>query len=192
MSKQVIIVHGWSSHPKDCWFPWLKQKLEERGYKVIVPAMPDTDEPKIKAWVKHLKEVVGQVDEQTFFVGHSIGCQAIIRYLEGLPVDAKVGGVVFVGGWFKLTNLSGPEEWAIAEPWLENNIDYNKVKSHTKNLVAIFSDNDHWVPLENKKLFAERLGAKTIVEHEKEHFTSEGGVLELPVVLEVLQNFSRV
>ena len=33
-------------------------------------------------------------DENTYFVGHSIGCQAIMRYLESVDVK-KIGGVLF-------------------------------------------------------------------------------------------------
>ncbi len=39
--KRVFIVHGWDGHPDEQWFPWLKQSLEEKGYCVEVPQMPD-------------------------------------------------------------------------------------------------------------------------------------------------------
>ena len=148
--------------------------------------MPKPDEPNIEAWVTHLSQIIGDVDENTYFVGHSIGCQTILRYLEGLPVDKKVGGAAFVAGWFTLMNLETNEEKEIAKPWLETPIDLDKVKQHTKKFFAIFSDNDEVVPQENKKLFEERLGAKTAVEHGKGHFSGSDGVKELPVILEAI------
>ena len=186
MSKRAFIIHGWDGHPDEGWFPWLKTKLEKNGFQVHVPAMPESAEPKIEAWVPHLFKIVGDVDENTYFVGHSIGCQTILRYLERLPADKKVGGAYFVAGWFTLMNLKTDEEKEIAKPWLETPIDFENVKQHTKKFFAVFSDDDDVVPQENKKLFGERLGAKTEMEHAKGHISGNDKVKELPVILEAI------
>src|SRR3989338_3050206 len=80
--KRIFIIHGWDFNPKMNWYPWLKKKLEKEGFKVIVPEMPNTSKPKINEWVSHLKKVIGKLDENTYFVGHSMGNQTIMRYLE--------------------------------------------------------------------------------------------------------------
>src|SRR3989344_1269237 len=142
--KIVFIIHGWWGYPKEGWFPWLKKELEKRGIKVFIPKMPDTGKPKIDRWVGKLVKIAGRVDKNTYFVGHSIGAQAIIRYLEKLPKGKKVGGVVFVAGWTSLTNQT-PEEKPIAKPWLETKINFTQVKKSAKKFVAIFSDDDPYV-----------------------------------------------
>lgn len=190
MQKRAFIIHGWDGYPEEGWFPWLKQELEQKDFSVVVPAMPDAAEPDIEAWTSHLSRVVGNTDENTFFVGHSIGCQAILRYLERLPADIRIGGVVFVAGWFTLTNVDSAEEKEIAKPWLETPIDFEKVKQHTKKFVAIFSDNDPYVPLDNKDVFEEKLGAKIIVEHDKNHFSGSTGTAELPIARDSLFTIS--
>lgn len=182
--KRVFLVHGWEGNPENCWFPWLKKELESKGYEVIVPTMPDTENPKIETWVPHLKETVGTPDEDTYLIGHSIGCQTIMRYLETLNEDQKVGGVIFVAGFFNLKGLETEEEKTIAKPWLENPINTNKVRSKSNNILAIFSDNDMFVPLEDSKLFEEKLNAKIIIQKEKGHFDDDTGIKELPVVLD--------
>ena len=103
--KRVFIVHGWGGRPDEAWFPWIKKELEDKGYKVFIPAMPETDEPKMELWIPFLSQLVGKPDLNTFFVGHSIGCQAIIRYLETLPEGVKIGGAVFVAGGEKVPTL---------------------------------------------------------------------------------------
>jgi len=188
MNKKVFIIHGWDGHPDEGWFPWLKKELEQKGFQVQVPAMPEPTEPKIEAWVSHLSKIVGDVDENIFFVGHSIGCQTVLRYLERLSADKRVGGAAFVAGWFTLMNLKTDEEKEIAQPWLETPIDFEKVKQHTEKFFAMFSDDDEVVPQENKKLFEEQLGAKTVIEHSKGHFSGSDGVKELPGVLEFILN----
>ena len=181
--RRIFLIHGWEGRPDNHWFPWLSRALGEYGFSVFVPAMPNTANPKISEWIEHLQHVVVKPDEDTYFVGHSIGCQAILRFLEKLPASQKVGGAVFVGGWFTLMNLETQEEKDIAKPWLGTLIDFEKVKRHTKKFIAIFSDDDKSVPLENKGFFEERLGAKTVVEHQKGHFCKSDGVTELPSAL---------
>lgn len=186
MSKRVFIVHGWDGFPEEGWFPWLKEQLESEGFIVEIPFMPDSSEPKIESWVSHLDSCVGEVDEHTYFVGHSIGCQTILRYVELLPTQKEIGGAVFVAPWFTLMN-QGTEEIEIAKPWIERPINFEKVKQHTQKLVAIFSDNDDCVPFENKEMFESYLNAETIVEHHKGHFSGGDNVTELPVVLFALK-----
>ncbi len=186
MTKRAFIIHGWDGYPDEGWFPWIKTELEKKGFQVQIPAMPEPAEPKIEAWVSRLSKVVSDVDENTYFVGHSIGCQTILRYLERLPADNKVGGAYFVAPWFTLMNLKTNEEKEIARPWLETSIDFEKVKQHTKTFFAVFSDDDEVVPQENKKLFEEWLNAKTVIEHAKGHFSGSDGVKELPIILEAI------
>lgn len=183
MSKRIFIIHGWGGYPDEGWQSWLKEELSEKGFSVQNPKMPETDEPKIGPWVEKLANEVVEPDENTFFVGHSIGCQTILRYLEKLPESIKIGGVVLVAPWTTLKNLSEDEE-KIASPWIQTPIDWNKVKNHTDKFISIFSDNDSVVDSENSKVFKINLGAETIVEKNKGHFSGEDNVNELPSALD--------
>ena len=82
MQKRVFIIHGWDGYPDEGWFPWLRKELELVGFEIVILSMPNPVAPEIGSWVKCLKDGVGEINENTFFVGHSIGCQTIIRYLE--------------------------------------------------------------------------------------------------------------
>ncbi|MBX4211246.1 MAG: alpha/beta hydrolase [Candidatus Yanofskybacteria bacterium] len=179
--KRVFIVHGWGGSPEMNWLPWLQKELEARSFEVHVPGMPDPDTPRIEVWVSKLAQEVGQPDSNTYFVGHSIGSQTILRYLE--QIDTAIGGVLHVAGWFTL-NLE-PEEETIAQPWLTTPINYEKIKHVAPKMIALFSEDDPSVPLENKDLFEQRLQAKTIIEKNAGHFTGEeDGRTEYPIILE--------
>jgi len=182
MQKRVFIIHGWEGSPQNSWFPWMKSELEIRGFVVEILSMPHPEIPTIEDWVNHLYSVVGKPDENTYFVGHSIGCQTILRYLEQFS-EKPAGGVVCVAGFFRLLHLATDEEKEIAKPWLETAIDYAKVKQHAGRIIAIFSDDDPDVDLGDKELFERHLGAKTIVEHNKGHFDDDAGIKELPSAL---------
>lgn len=182
MKKRVFIVHGWEGHPQEAWFPWLANELTARGFQVTVPELPDATFPRIHTWVPTLAAAVGQPDDQTYFVGHSMGCQTIARYLEGLPRGLVVGGAVFVAGFFRrLEGLTDDaEERATEHHWLGTDLDLAKVKIHLRKSVAIFSDDDPWVPVDNQYDFSEKLGSKIIIEQGRKHFNDSAGVTELP------------
>lgn len=183
MHKRVFIVHGWEGYPEEGWFPWLKRELEAKGFEVHVPAMPHPNTPTIDDWVRHLAKIVKNPNEGTLFIGHSIGCQTILRYVQTLPIHQDIGGIVCVAGWLRLKNLRTDEERALAQPWLDTQIDFEGIRKRCSKIVAIFSDDDKWVPIEDKKLFEEKLNAKTILENKKGHLSGYDGITELPSVL---------
>lgn len=182
------MVHGWGGSPEEGWRPWLKEQLEKREFEIHNLAMPEPDKPRINTWVPAIEKGVGKADENTYFVGHSMGCQAIARYLETLPENTKVGGAVFVAGFFKrLTSMENdPEVQETDHHWLDAPIDFAKIKSHLPKSTAIFSDNDPWVPLDNQEDFSKKLGSKIKIEHGMRHFSGDDVVNKLPIALESL------
>lgn len=68
MTKRLFIIHGWNFDPKMHWYPWIKKEFEKKGFKVEVPVMPNTSKPEINAWVSHLKKIVGELNEDTYFI----------------------------------------------------------------------------------------------------------------------------
>ncbi|MBI4983193.1 alpha/beta hydrolase, partial [Candidatus Woesearchaeota archaeon] len=154
--------------------------------------MPNPYAPEIRGWVDALDKIVDKADENTYFVGHSIGCQAILRYLEKLPPSIRVGGVILVAGWFTLIGLKTKEERKIAKPWVQTPINFDRVKRHTHKFVVILSDNDPFVPMrKHKKLVESKLGAKVVVLHNKGHFSSSDKITKLPEVLKSITYFDK-
>jgi len=186
--KKVYLIHGWDSNSKKAWYPWLKEHLEKKDFDVTVPDMPNTEEPKIEEWVGKLKELVGEPNEDVYLIGHSIGCQAIMRYLETLREGKKVGKVIFVAGWFDLLDEAYIDDYEydkkIIEPWVKTPIDFEKVKSHSNSFIAINSNNDPYVDNTQLKNFEEKLGAKGIILNGKGHFSEEENFREFPELSE--------
>lgn len=207
---RVFLIHGWEGRPDNHWFPWLTLELKAEGFEVNAPQMPHADKPKVNEWLKFLKDYVGKPDKDTYFVGHSLGCITIARYLAemgrrtdaeqerrtdaentppqssplkrggGKRKSAKIGGCVFVAGFSG--RLTVPE---IAE-FYSLPFDPGQAKAHCDKCAMIFSDNDPYVPMEKSLEFAKELGAKTILERGKGHFTACDNVTALPAVLHAL------
>src|SRR3989344_9038135 len=143
-APRIVLVHRWDGSPDSDWYPWLKRELEKKGSVVIIPSFPHPERPTIDAWVPFLAAQVETPDTNTYFIGHSIGCQTVIRYLATLPTLQKIGGVICVAGWFHLSpavmNEAGTRE--IANPWIKTPIDLRKARVHTENVLAFFSNDD--------------------------------------------------
>ena len=163
--KRAVIIHAWEGYPKYCWYPQTKKELEKKAFKVQVPEMPETANPKLSGWLPKLKEIIKNPDENLFLVGHSLGCITIMRYLESLSGKEKVGGVVFVAGF---TDDLGFKELT---NFFTKPINFEKVKRGAKSFCAINSDNDPYVSLEYGKEFEKKFGAKLIVKHKMGHFS---------------------
>ena len=192
--KKLIIVHGWDGFPEDSWYPWLKIEMEQSGFKVIVPQLPNPGSPRIKTWVPALADAVGTPDQNTYFVGHSMGCQAIVRYIEGLPEGLKIGGAVFVAGFFNhLTDIGDDDNSQETErDWLSKKPDLQKVREHLLKSVALFSDDDPFVPLDNLDDFRDILHSEILIQHAKGHFNkNRDHTTELPIVVEKLLELSK-
>lgn len=188
---KIYLIHGWGgSNSSEGWFGWLKREAKKKNFLVVCYNMPNTDAPKIEEWVGYMQNKINEEDlnEKTYFIGHSIGCQSVLRYLETLNPKTKVGGAVLIAPWMKLDmntiNEEGEEVIEIARPWMETPINFNKIKKHTKNFLAVFSDNDPYVEINQVEEFKKNLNAKTIVKHNEEHFNE---TQEIPEIFDLIK-----
>ena len=112
----------------------------------------------------------------TILVGHSIGCQAVLHYLAGLPSSAGVRGTLCVAGWWSVD-----EPWESIRPWIENPPDLARVRASCGQLRVLLSDDDPFTAEagRNGRLWRERLGAAVEVVRGAAHFnrTQEPSVL---------------
>lgn len=179
--KKIFLIHRWDGRAEGDWYPWLKEQLiSDVEFNIL--AMPNSSTPTIKEWVDFVRSQVGSVDNETYFIGHSIGCQTILRFLSTLKSEDKVGGVLLVTPWISLPDMS-QEENDIARQWLQTPIDWEIIKNKSQNFTAIFSDNDPFVSIDQVEIFKNKLNAKIIIEKSKGHLTEDDGILQSQTIL---------
>ena len=181
--KRVIIVHCWEGYPEYCWYPYTKKELEKKDFQVTVPAFPETELPKLDKWLPKLKEVVGEPDSETFLIGHSVGCITILKYLESLSDNQKIGGAVLVAGF---TDNLGYDE---LKNFFTTPINFDEIKKHCPKFITIFSDNDPEVPLKHRDIFKNKLNAEVITKHNAGHFSGNDKCSEL---LDVVSSIEKL
>ena len=190
--KKIYLVHCWDGTSSDGWYPWLEEKINDQNVKLIKFDMPNSANPKIDEWVDYLNSKVDLLNEETYFIGHSIGCQTILRYLETKEIT-KIGGILFVAPWLDLLPeaIEDEDSYNTAQPWINTPIDFEKVKQFTNNISCIFSDNDYFVSIEQEKKFRNKLNAKTVIVNNKGHISQDDDVYELQEILDLTQKMLK-
>ncbi|MEK6954819.1 MAG: alpha/beta hydrolase [Candidatus Micrarchaeota archaeon] len=185
MVKRAFLIHGWNGRPEGGWRPWLKSNLEKRGFEVCSIAMPNPSRPKSNAWIRAIAKAVGSPDSSTYLIGHSLGCIAILRYLESLPPKTRVGGAVLVAGLVQNIGMF------LFDSFFSKPIDWKAINSHCKKFISINSDNDRYVPLEHGYGMKEKLGAELIIKKGMGHFSGDEGCVELPIALDAVLKLAK-
>ncbi len=178
--KRVLIVHGFQGRPDTGWKPWIATELEKKGFKVFVPFMPDPYHPKANEWVTKMAEIVGRPDKGTYLIGHSLGCPAILRYLETLDKNQQAGGAIFVAA------PAVSRGYSDIENFFEKPFDWKRIRAACAKFVVIHSEDDKIVPVEHTFFYQKNLGAEIVITKGMGHFSSEEGIVEVPVVLEAV------
>ena len=177
----VYVVHGYTASSDAEWFPWLKGKLQEIDVNVNVLNMPDANSPVAEKWIECLNENVKELDENTIFVGHSLGCAAILRFLENKPADTKIAGAIFASGFIKKNS-----KYAIFDSFIKENLDMDKIIKMVKNRCVLSAPNDKYVPYELSCDLAKRFSAKLITIENGGHFIAQEGFSEFSELYEEL------
>jgi len=187
MNANIFIFHGTEGYPKENWFPWLKQELEQKGNKVFVPQFPSPPviPAKIIEWFDVLKDYEQYIDENSILIGHSLGGVFLLRVLEKLTHPVKAA--FFVGtpiGIRPILNFDRDSAFSGFE------FNWEEIKKKTQNFVVFHSNTDPYVGLENGKKLAKNLGIELSFVPNAGHFNKKAGYLKFEQledkVLEIL------
>lgn len=188
--KRVFIIHGWGGYPEEGWFPWLKKELEKKGFSVTIPKMPSSDFPNLENWLTNLSNITGTISLNDFFVGHSLGCITIMKFLESQKSkNVKIGGAILVAA-FSDTKTGKLQKVEPIQNFFRIPVNFEVVKNRCRKFVVINSDNDDYVSLKYGAIFKKKLKAKVIIEHNMRHFSGSDNVTRLPSALNSLLEIS--
>jgi len=170
-----LILHGYTGRTDKNFIPWFKKELEDQGFEVQAPQMPNTDSPVESEQVDYVIKNC-RIDEHTIIVGHSLGAVVAIKVLQKL--NRPIAGLILVAPAVEPTFRTGePRPFWKTFTW---DYDYKKIKSLT-GFQVILSDSleaEHRLPY--LKHLAENLQISLVEDTaQKEHFTG----VEEPAIL---------
>ncbi|WP_224249990.1 RBBP9/YdeN family alpha/beta hydrolase [Hyalangium gracile] len=185
MEHSLYIVPRWAGRPDTDFYSWLEARLLEspQGFSSVRALdMPNPSQPTIDAWVGTLAAAVGRTPSpSTVLMGHSVGCQTVIRYLATLPPGQVIDGVLLVAAWWDVD-----KPWESLVPWVETPVELERVRAAARKFVVLLSDNDPFTSdyARNQRLWEERLGATVLLAPGARHFNNP----REPAVLEALRS----
>lgn len=158
-----MIFHGIGDSPQSYWIPYVKEKLEEKGYTVWTPQLPQSDRPALQIQVPFVLKQ-GTFTSETVMIGHSSGVPLILGVLEQLP--GKVKQVIGVSGFVEVINPQLKE--------LIKVFSWEKIRVNAQEFFFINSDNDPWGATDRQgRLMLDHLGGTQIIRKGEGHMGSD-------------------
>lgn len=178
--KTALILHGIGGHAGIHWQKWLHDELVKKGYKVIMPDLPNSDKPDRKKWLRVVKKLTNNTNfSELIIIGHSLGVTTALDLIE--ESDKKINKFISVSGFAK-------DYGAELNSYFlkEKDIDLGKVKKLIGKVYVIQSDNDPYVPQKILKHLADGLGVKPKIIKNGGHLNSDSGYTKFPLLLKLL------
>ncbi|MFC4138253.1 MULTISPECIES: alpha/beta hydrolase [unclassified Microbacterium] len=157
MTRSAIIFHGTGGRPDVAWYPWLDERLTERGYQVERPAYPRINVDPIAEFLPGVLSA-HHFDAETVLIGHSGGAAMLLALLEHL--EKPVAQSILVAGYATRVNES-------EEPVLQAAYDWDRIRANAGDLYFINSVTDPYgCDADQGRLMFDRLGGTQIVRDE--------------------------
>lgn len=176
---KIVIIHGTYGSPDENWFPWLKNQLEMKGHIVLVPKLPTPEKQNLSNWKNHFFEQVGQLDEKTILIGHSLAVAFILRLLE--ESTNSIHSVFLVSGFIKQLNL--PDFDPLNVSFLEKSFDWQIISANAKAFYVYHGNNDPYVPVSHALSIANNLKVKPVVIEGAGHINTANGYEKFELLL---------
>jgi len=162
--KKVLLVHGFTGDGNGVWFPWLKRELENRGYEVFNPNLPDSRRPDLDAWLSAIGPFMEKLGSDDIIVAHSLGgklaLHAVLKYrkkIRKLILIAPAIGRRSESEWERRHQEWPGEEIRVLRRFYDAHIPLEHVAQFVET-TAIFSDNDPYVPAPPREYFPNEWG----------------------------------
>ena len=181
--KTVFIFHGTGGSPEGNWFPWLKNELEKKGLQVIVPRFPNPETPSLVAWLKTLNQYKNLINDETIFVGHSLGGMFLLKVLEQL--ENPVFAAFFVAAPVGIKPIKYYDsDYAFAQ----FQFNWGAIKPKAKHFFVYHSDNDPYVSLGNGEELAKKLDVELNFIPNAGHLNAESGWTKFDKLLQDVES----
>lgn len=175
-----VIIHASFGHPFEHWYSWLFKKLTSQGKNVLIPQFPcGKEEQNYENWCKIMDAYRPYVNENTSYIGHSIGPAFIIDYLADNKLKAK--NLYLVAPLYDKIDI--PDYDYVNSTFFECD-KLSTIPNLVNMSICYISRNDPYVPNQLSERIAEIINATKIYVDDAGHFNTSSGYVEFMKLLE--------
>lgn len=179
---RIVLIHGYKSSPRQNFWPWLSDALRERGHDVVAPELPNPAEPICQEWVDTIKKSIHRPAGDTVFIAHSLGCVALLHYLEQADMAGTPKAIILISAPFHIAS----ERFA---SFFVPPVDFETVMWKGQEFILVHAKDDAVIPFDHAKRYEQELnGALKEIE--------TGGhlmdVTELSILLDLIDDRNTV
>lgn len=137
--KNYFVIHALGRTENDYWYNFIKQNVENKGFKCFVPTLPPIEEMSYESWAKSFDKYKIFINEESVFVGHSTGSIFIVKYL--MENNIKINKYISVVGFNKEnTNSVNPLWDNINQSFFVENLE--EFQKFANERIAFYSPTD--------------------------------------------------
>ena len=172
---KIYLIHGYTGSPESDLFPWLIDKLSGIGLNTIAFHMPSPDAPVAAEWDRHLDENIRELNRDTYFICHSLGCVALLRHLNRQSEKTRIGGAILVSGFVETL-----PNYPMFGEFVDIDLDMKKLISMVDKRCVFSAPDDTIVDYKYSQNLAGLFDAKMVMIEGGGHFIEQDGFSEFP------------
>lgn len=189
-NKTILLIHGIEGNSEENWFPWFKEEFKAKGYRVIIPNLPNAGSPKLGEWIGALEESIKDFTDELIIVAHSLGAPTACEFIqknnlrvEKLILVAPTGKNQTEKNWDNLKIVGvGEDEIEIVKSFNNNKLDFIKLNGLIEKTLLYLSNDDPFIPLGIKDNY-KKLNPILRNFKGRGHFNSGAGVTEFTEIV---------
>lgn len=176
---RIIGIHGYKSSPRMHFWSWLEDELKKRGHEVLIPELPDPENPDPEAWTKALVESVRVLTDNDIIIGHSLGGPMALRFLEAVEARTTPKACVLISSpWFiKDDRFRG---------FFLSDLDHDVLMWRASRFYVVHAKDDKTIPVEHAQKYAQVFHAALTTPETGGHFQDPIQPLILDLIEKVI------
>jgi predicted alpha/beta hydrolase family esterase len=186
--KKAILLHGWEWNWKNHWFPWTQWELENRGFEVYSPNLPNTMFPVLEEHLNYIEDIVKDFTDGDIIIGHSLWGSLAMNIIE----KYKLSWIKVILVWPTYQGYNKDNEKKYSDEWFKTLSAYTS--NHIENTevwnqyIICLSENDESIDLEKAEEYYCMFEDVEFLEFPNSgHFTKWDWVTQLPEILEYFE-----
>jgi len=184
----IFLVHGYSGIPKI--FEYFQKELSMKNFEIVMPNFPIQTEINQERFFAIFDKYRDKLNENTIVIAHSIGNIMAMKYLCQNSLTIK--GYISLAGFGEPFFKEGHDDLNnVIKPLFLSDVELSEIPQLVGQSYAIYSDNDHIVPIEILEKYPKAINAKDCFVKNIGHMGKKSGLEELPKVIGIVNEILK-